>query len=135
MRPAAKALAAALVLAASSARPGETHPATVPLPPVAPPFATEPALPPYQDRLERLAELMGTLAFMRDLCGDHDGAAWRGRMEALLSAEGTTPARRPPKPSSNEPSAKARRSPPTWRFNLAHHSSAMAQIRRMPHPN
>lgn len=68
--------------------------AAVPLPPIAPPFAADPAPPPYQDRLDHLAELMGTLAFMRDLCGDSDGAAWRSRMEALLAAESATSASR-----------------------------------------
>ncbi len=86
---------AALVLVGWSARAAETsRTAAVPLPPVAPPFAADPAPPPYQDRLDHLAELMGTLAFMRNLCGDGDGAAWHARMEALLDAEGATPARR-----------------------------------------
>lgn len=96
MTRAGAALAAALLLPACSAWGTATppHAAAVPLPPVAPPFAADPAPPPYQDRLDHLAELMGTLAFMRDLCGDGDGAAWRARMAALLSAEGATPARR-----------------------------------------
>lgn len=91
----AAVLATALALASSPSRGSEVQrSAAIPLPPVAPPFASEPALPPYQDRLDHLAELMGTLAFMRNLCGDGDGAAWRTRMGSLLSAEGTTTARR-----------------------------------------
>ncbi len=43
---------------------------------------------PYDRQLDRLAEIIGTLAFMRDLCGDGDGAAWRDKMTALLEAEG-----------------------------------------------
>jgi uncharacterized protein (TIGR02301 family) len=37
---------------------------------------------------------MGTLAFLRDLCGHKDGAAWRDRMNELMEAEGSTPERR-----------------------------------------
>lgn len=88
-------LSAALLLAPLPIAAAEAQrTASVPLPPVAPPFMADPAPPPYQARLDRLAELMGTLAFMRDLCGDRDGPAWRTRMEALLAAEGATPGRR-----------------------------------------
>lgn len=55
--------------------------------PEAPPVAT-PA--PFDAPLDRLAEIMGTLAFMRDLCGEGDGEAWRGRMQALIDSEGRT---------------------------------------------
>lgn len=93
VRRAGTVLAAALL--ASPAWTAEApRAADVPLPPVAPPFAMDAAPPPYQGRLDHLAELMGTLAFMRTLCGDRDGAAWRARMEALLASEGGTPARR-----------------------------------------
>ena len=93
--------AAALALALATATPGDAAPAgtdasrvaVIPLPPIAP-RSPEAALPPYQDRLDRLAELMGTLSFLRDLCGKGDGAVWHSRMETLLSAEGTTDARR-----------------------------------------
>lgn len=50
--------------------------------------------PPYQLKLEHLAELMGTLAFLRDLCPAGDGVLWREKMESLLAAEGSTPLRR-----------------------------------------
>lgn len=95
MRGARAVLAATLLLAPLPAAPAPAQrTASVPLPPIAPPFPADPVPPPYQDRLDHLAELMGTLAFMRDLCGDSDGAAWRSRMEALLAAEGPTPSRR-----------------------------------------
>lgn len=88
-------LATALLVAPLSAFATEAQrTAAVPLPPIAPPFVADPAPPAYQDRLDHLAELMGTLAFMRNLCGDRDGAAWRSRMEALLAAEGATSASR-----------------------------------------
>jgi uncharacterized protein (TIGR02301 family) len=62
-----------------------------PLPPVRP--ATPPEIPrdsgppPYEAQLDRLAELMGTLAYMRSLCGQDDGAAWHDKMAKLLEAE------------------------------------------------
>jgi uncharacterized protein (TIGR02301 family) len=53
-------------------------------------------LPPpiYEDKLLRLAEILGSLSFLRDLCGESDGAAWRGEMSALLAAEEPGPERR-----------------------------------------
>lgn len=70
-------------------------PASPPLPPTQAPAApgapaTE-TLPPYEPQLERLATLMGTLSYLRDLCGKGDGAEWRSRMSALLEAEAKTP--------------------------------------------
>jgi uncharacterized protein (TIGR02301 family) len=67
---------------------------TPPLPPVLPPQAHEPAPPPYDARLNHLAEIMGTLAFMRDLCRAGDGAAWREKMASLLESEGATDIRK-----------------------------------------
>lgn len=58
----------------------------------------EPAqeLPPpiYEDKLLRLAEILGSLSFLRDLCGESDGRVWRVEMSALLAAEDPTPQRR-----------------------------------------
>jgi uncharacterized protein (TIGR02301 family) len=48
---------------------------------------TEPPPPVYEDKLLRLAEILGALSFLRDLCGARDGAAWRAEMQALLDAE------------------------------------------------
>ena len=89
-------LGVALLAALPVSAPAKTaceRTSSIPLPPVAP-RAPEAAPPAYQDRLDRLAELMGTLAFLRDLCAQGDGNAWRARMEALLAAEGTTQTRR-----------------------------------------
>ena len=77
--------------------------AEFPVSPPLPPIQGEPStpstdeadvLPPYESQLERLAELMGTLAYMSDLCGRKDGDGWRARMNALLDAEAHTPRRR-----------------------------------------
>lgn len=50
--------------------------------------------PPYQAQLVRLSELMGSLAFLRDLCPEKDGAEWRDKMSALLEAEAPSGPRR-----------------------------------------
>ncbi|MBX9739056.1 MAG: TIGR02301 family protein [Beijerinckiaceae bacterium] len=60
----------------------------------APPPVTEGPPPPYEPQLMRLSEIMGSLAFLRALCGASDGDAWRARMEALMEAEVTTEPRR-----------------------------------------
>lgn len=49
---------------------------------------------PYERQLLRLSELLGALAFLRDLCGANDSAEWRRRMTALIEAEGLTEARK-----------------------------------------
>ena len=41
----------------------------------------------------RLAEVLGSLHFLRNLCGE-PGEQWRGEMEKLLQAENPDPARR-----------------------------------------
>jgi uncharacterized protein (TIGR02301 family) len=59
-----------------------------------PPAATEPAVPVYEEKLLRLAEILGSLSLLRDLCGSDDGAAWRDEMSSLLTAEDPPPERR-----------------------------------------
>jgi len=49
---------------------------------------------PYDPQMQRLAEMLGALSFLRDLCGDGDGADWRGKMTALLNADAPAGARR-----------------------------------------
>ena len=54
----------------------------------------EPPPPPYEKELLRLAEIIGSLAFLRSLCTTPDAAEWPQRMQLLLEAEGTTPGRK-----------------------------------------
>jgi uncharacterized protein (TIGR02301 family) len=61
-----------------------------PTPPAAP---AEPP-PPYEPQLLRLAEMMGALAYLRDLCGADDGAKFRSKMKALLDADGASESQR-----------------------------------------
>jgi uncharacterized protein (TIGR02301 family) len=42
----------------------------------------------------RMAEIMGSLAFLRSLCTTPDAAEWPQRMQQLMDAEGTTPGRK-----------------------------------------
>lgn len=42
----------------------------------------------------RLAEIIGSLAFLRQLCGGAEASQWPARMAELLEAEGITPGRR-----------------------------------------
>lgn len=55
-----------------------------------------PELPPapYDRDLLRLSEVIGSLAFLRELCAAPDAAEWPARMKALMEAEGVTPSRR-----------------------------------------
>ncbi len=93
-------LAVALALAATPALPVERKPVRPPTAekkePEKKPAALEaaPGAPLYEGQLLRLSEIMGALAYLRDLCGDGDGEEYRSRMAALLDAEGTTPERR-----------------------------------------
>jgi uncharacterized protein (TIGR02301 family) len=87
----ALALAAApLPAQAQSRAPARGAPAAAEPPKPAP----EPPAPPYERDLMRLSEIIGSLAFLRELCADPDAAEWPRRMRALLDAEATTPARR-----------------------------------------
>lgn len=49
---------------------------------------------PYDRDLMRMAEVIGSLSFLRSLCASPDAAEWRARMKALIEAEGLTAARR-----------------------------------------
>jgi uncharacterized protein (TIGR02301 family) len=48
---------------------------------------------PYEGRLLRLAEVLGSLHYLRNLCGE-EGNQWREEMEALLGAENPSANRR-----------------------------------------
>ena len=88
---------AAAAAAAPAAGPKPTPQANPSASPKSPPDApVSPAerSPPYQPQLLRLAEMIGALAYLRDLCGAGDGEKFRDRMAALLDAEGTTETRR-----------------------------------------
>jgi len=87
LRPAVLALLLGLSLpgvAIGQEQPAEAKPAA----------PAEPPPPIYEDKLLRLAEILGGLSFLRDLCGASDGRAWRQEMDGLLTAERPPPLRR-----------------------------------------
>ena len=45
---------------------------------------------PFDGNLQRLAEIMGALHYLRALCGANEGQKWREQMQALIDAEATT---------------------------------------------
>lgn len=49
--------------------------------------AGEPAAAPFDSSLQRLAEILGTLHYLRGLCGSNEGQKWRIEMQALIDAE------------------------------------------------
>ena len=42
---------------------------------------------PYDGDLQRLAEILGALHYLRAICGANEGQKWRNEMQALLDAE------------------------------------------------
>lgn len=48
---------------------------------------------PYDAGLLRLSEILGSLHFLRNLCGEH-GTVWRERMESLVTTEKPDDARK-----------------------------------------
>lgn len=91
MRRAALASAAlflALAPAAAQRAPAK-KPAPAPQQPAEP--APLPDKPPYEAQMLRMSELLGALAYLRDLCGAGDGGDYRARMEQLIEAEQAAP--------------------------------------------
>jgi len=56
--------------------------------------ATPGGRPAYEADLTRLAEILGALHYLRDLCGAREGQTWRNEMQALLDAEAPAGERR-----------------------------------------
>ena len=57
------------------------------------PVSAHTAEAPFEPGLMRLAEILGSLHFLRNLCGEK-GDRWRVEMEKLLESENPDPARR-----------------------------------------
>jgi len=49
---------------------------------------------PYDDKLNRLSEILGAVHYLRELCGQNDGQQWRDRMREILEADGGSALRR-----------------------------------------
>jgi uncharacterized protein (TIGR02301 family) len=57
------------------------------------PAADEPP-PPYDAELLKLAEILGALSYLEELCATNPSGGWRDKMKALLDAEGKATARK-----------------------------------------
>jgi uncharacterized protein (TIGR02301 family) len=52
------------------------------------PDAPGPAAPtPYDPDLQRLAEILGALHYLRGICGSNEGQKWRNEAQVLIDAE------------------------------------------------
>lgn len=49
---------------------------------------------PFDGNLQRLAEIMGALHYLRALCGANEGPKWRNEVQALIDAEAPSGDRR-----------------------------------------
>jgi uncharacterized protein (TIGR02301 family) len=58
-----------------------------------PAFAQETPAP-YDGSLQRLAEILGSLHYLRGVCGANEGQKWRTQMQALVDAEAPSGDRR-----------------------------------------
>jgi uncharacterized protein (TIGR02301 family) len=45
---------------------------------------------PFDGNLQRLAEIMGALHYLRAICGANEGQKWRNEVQALIDAEAPT---------------------------------------------
>jgi uncharacterized protein (TIGR02301 family) len=67
------------------------------LPPIVPRESSVPPPPddrPYDAKLLRLAEILGAVHYLRELCGAQEGQLWRDQMTAIVKYEGSTAVRR-----------------------------------------
>jgi uncharacterized protein (TIGR02301 family) len=87
----AAAVAPAPAFAQNAAGAQKQRQAPTPTPPK--PAATSDDRP-YDAQLFRLAEILGTLHYLRELCGANEGQVWREHMRELTASEGTSALRR-----------------------------------------
>ena len=51
------------------------------------PCAAQSARAPYEADMQRLAEILGALHYLRAICGSNEGQTWRNEMQALVDAD------------------------------------------------
>lgn len=49
---------------------------------------------PYDAQLQRLAEILGSLHYLRPLCGANDGQRWRTEMQSIMESDAPSGVRR-----------------------------------------
>jgi len=54
---------------------------------LAAPARAEDSAAPFDGDLQRLAEILGGLHYLRGICGANEGGKWRNEMQALIDAE------------------------------------------------
>ncbi len=47
----------------------------------------EPVVGPYDGGLVRLSEILGSMHYLRELCGGSEGTLWRDQMQGIIDAE------------------------------------------------
>jgi len=85
------------MLVVASTAPGRAQTGTAapkPPPAAAPQKPAGPDDRPYDTQLFRLSEILGTLHYLRELCGANEGQIWREHMRELVASEGTSALRR-----------------------------------------
>lgn len=78
-------------------RPAKPKPPADDLPPIVPRESSIPPPPddrPYDAKLLRLAEILGAVHYLRELCGAQEGQMWRDQMKEIVKNEGSTAVRR-----------------------------------------
>jgi len=79
-------IAAVVLLASLATLPAQAQPA--------PPPVQDSAPAPYDADLQRLAEILGSLQYLRTICGSKEGQKWRNEMQALIDSEAPSGERR-----------------------------------------
>ena len=54
----------------------------------------EAGVAPFDGSLQRLAEILGALHYLRNICGANEGQKWRNEMQSLVDAEAPSGERR-----------------------------------------
>ena len=54
---------------------------------LASPGMAQDAAAPFDGELQRLAEILGTLHYLRGICGTNEAGKWRNEMQSLIDAE------------------------------------------------
>jgi uncharacterized protein (TIGR02301 family) len=72
---------------ATAAKPASDAKAATPAPEAEPP-------PPYDPEILRLAEILGALTYLDELCASNPPGDWRAKMQALLEADAKSAARK-----------------------------------------
>ena len=58
------------------------------------PVRAEVVVAPFDASLQRLAEILGALHYLRNICGANEGQKWRNEMQSIVDAEAPNGERR-----------------------------------------